>query len=299
MVETGDTTATAQHIEAPNAAVEPTSAPVEATVTPLKLFEAKLSAILNSANHDEIWGVRLSAADPIPVPTKVILQKFLRANQNDTEKAAEQLSKTLKWRKEFRAADAINDTFERSKFDGLGYITKSSHADGDDTNLGIITWNIYGAVTNFKHTFGDVDEFLRWRVGLMEKALTHLSLETATQEIPEGGPDPYQIAQIHDYLSVAFLRTDPAVKTASRAAIALFQDHYPELLSRKFFVNVPLLASWMFGAMKVFMAAETKRKLIILSYGNQLATYLGNEVPRDYGGVGEELNVAGETLTLA
>lgn len=78
----------------------------------------------------------------------------------------------------------------------------------------------------------------------MELTLQRLHLEDATQEIPNHGHglDRYQAIQVHDYLSVSFLRQPAEVKTASSKTIQLFQQMYPETMSKKYFVNVPLVS---------------------------------------------------------
>ena len=132
---------------------------------------------------------------------------------------------------------------------------------------------------------------MRWRVALMELTLETLNLPSTTHPIPDynKGPDPHQALQIHDYLRVSFLRQPPEVKAASQKAIQLFSAHYPETLSKKYFVNVPLVMQWMFGAMQVFMAKETVRKMQWMSYGEELHKYLGASVGKEYGGQGPEL----------
>lgn len=96
----------------------------------------------------------------------------------------------------------------------------------------------------------------------MEPGIAKLSLKKATQPILDfgEGPDPYQGCQIHDYLNVSFLRTDTDAKAASEETIETFQKYYPETLSRKFFINIPLVMGWLFSAMKLFVAKETVRK---------------------------------------
>jgi hypothetical protein len=132
----------------------------------------------------------------------------------------------------------------------------------------------------------------------MERGVAALSLATATVPIPDygSGPDPYQMCQVHDYLSVSFLRMDPHVKAASSATIPLLQHHYPELLSRKFFVSVPLIMSWVFAAMKLIVKRETMAKFVVLSHKEQLAVEVGDgeDVPKEYGGKGPALDVQKE-----
>ena len=133
--------------------------------------------------------------------------------------------------------------------------------------------------------------FLRWRVALMELGLSSVNLSAARVPIPDYGcgPDPYQSIQVHDYLSVSFVRMDPYAKAASKKTIEVFQQYYPETLSRKFFVNVPVVMGWMFSAMKLLLSKETVKKFSVLSYGQQLAGELSQNVPAEYGGQGGEL----------
>ena len=137
----------------------------------------------------------------------------------------------------------------------------------------------------------NVNSFLRWRVALMELGLSYINLSTARVPIPDYncGPDLYQGIQVHDYLSVSFLRMDPYAKTASKKTIEVFQQYYPETLSHKFFINVPIVMGWMFNAMKLILSKETVKKFSVLSYGQQLATEIDQNVPIEYGGQGGRL----------
>jgi hypothetical protein len=123
----------------------------------------------------------------------------------------------------------------------------------------------------------------------MELSLQKLNLDNVTELIPEGGDDPYQMLQVHDYMSVSFFRMDPAVKAASKETIWTFSMAYPELLAHKYFVNVPAIMGWMFGAMKLFLAPATLRKFHPMTSGTTLATELPSIVstlPKEYGGSG-------------
>jgi hypothetical protein len=135
----------------------------------------------------------------------------------------------------------------------------------------------------------------------MEKSIQHLNLSGATSPIPNygEGPDPYQGFQIHDYLQVSFLRRDPLVKTATNKTIEILGRHYPETLSRKFFLNVPVLMGWVFSAVKMVVAKETAKKFTVMSYGKELAGELGKGVPKSYGGENGELSGVAEAMDLA
>jgi hypothetical protein len=138
----------------PVAEAPPAEAPVEKPVeTPLTKLNARLADITSTAGHSEMWGVELSNLDHIP--TTVVLQKFLRANNNDVALAEKQLADALAWRKKMNPGALVTETFDKKKFNDLGFVTIHRAEDGKET---IITWNIYGAVKDNKATFGNVDE---------------------------------------------------------------------------------------------------------------------------------------------
>ena len=122
--------------------------------TPLAKFTAGLSRILGSTSHSEMWGVEMRA-DAGHAPTQVILQKYLRANNNDVPLAEKQLTSALEWRKKYQPTNLVKQIYDKKKFSDLGYVTVHQTEDGEQT---VITWNIYGAVKDNKATFGNVEE---------------------------------------------------------------------------------------------------------------------------------------------
>lgn len=263
--------------------------PDTASDHPLAQLLAKLPELIKEADYSEVYGLDLSSGTDFQ--KKLILQKFLRANSNDVSLAASQLGETLKWRKSFKPLAAKDETFSKTRFGGLGYITTLTGVPDSKNAKDVVTFNVYGAVKDNKATFGDLDGFLRWRVAIMELSIAALDLPSAVKPIPDfgAGPDPYQGIQIHDYLQVSFLRQDADQKAAAKKAIETFSKYYPETLSRKFFVNVPVLMGWFFNAMKLILSKETVKKFTVLSYGSYLAGELGEGVPEAYGGKGKPL----------
>ncbi|TGJ88348.1 hypothetical protein E0Z10_g461 [Xylaria hypoxylon] len=284
--------------QAPAQAQETSEFLSDEPTTPLQ----ELWATAKAHEHPEIWGVTL--ADPAThIPSQIVLQKYLNANDGDVVKAKDQLTKTLDWRKKTQPLDLIKQTFSKEKFGGLGYVTIHS-AEGDETNNAreIFTWNVYGNVKSIDVTFGDLDEFINWRVALMEQAVQELSLPTATTPITsDPDADPYKMFQVHDYKGVSFLRQAPQVKAASTETIRVFATAYPELLKEKFFVNVPSLMGFMYGFIKLFVAARTIKKFHPMSNGANLAKEdfggskvpLGQMLPAEYGGKGADLKAQG------
>lgn len=208
----GEATTVAPANPPTTSATEPTSTlswPETSPEHPLTKFYDSFEELVTKASHNEVYGIELSKSSPFH--TKLILQKFLRANQNDLEKAKQQLLETLEWRKTFNPTKAATESFDKSRFGGLGYALEVEGVPESTNKKDIVTFNIYGAVKDKKATFGDLESFLRWRVGLMEKSVLKLNLKDATAPIPNfgEGPDPYQGFQIHDYLQVSFIRQDP------------------------------------------------------------------------------------------
>ncbi|KAH8732284.1 phosphatidylinositol transfer protein SFH5 [Phaeosphaeriaceae sp. PMI808] len=284
-----------QETKADGATAWPETAPEH----PLTKFYDIFDELVAEAQHAEVYGVQLSKTDPFH--TKLILQKFLRANQNDLDKAKQQLLDTLKWRKEFDPVKAAGETFDKARFGGLGYVLEVEGVPESKNTKDIATFNIYGAVLDKKATFADIEGFLRWRVGLMEKSVQKLNLKDAKDPIPNYGEglDKYQGFQIHDYLQVSFLRQDAHVKAATTKTIELLGRYYPETLSRKFFVNVPVIMGWVYTAAKLIVSKETAKKFAVLSYGNQLVNELGSNIPTVYGGTTADLQTVAEGMTFA
>ncbi|PYH42767.1 CRAL/TRIO domain protein, partial [Aspergillus saccharolyticus JOP 1030-1] len=262
----------------------------------LSQFFDRLPAILSATGHFEMWGVTLK--DSQDIPTINVLIKFLRANEGNLKLAEEQLTKALQWRKEMNPIALTEGRYNAEKFGGLGYVTKYTETDGQEV---IVTWNIYGSVKNVEATFGDSDEFIKWRVALMELAVKDMKLSEATTVIEYDGEDPYQMLQVHDYLNVSFLRLNPSIRAATRKTIEVFATAYPELLREKFFVNVPAIMGWMFAAMKVFLSKNTTRKFHPISNGANLAREfpaLKDQFPKTYGGNGPSLQESAYTVKL-
>lgn len=145
-------------------ATEPADAPAKEAEKDAPAPEATPIAQLwktaQDSGHPEIWGVTL--ADPEShIPTQIILQKYLNANDGDLVKAKDQLTKTLDWRAKFKPLELVKKTYSKAKFEGLGFVTIYT-ADGDlatePEGREVFTWNIYGGVKSIEETFGKTDE---------------------------------------------------------------------------------------------------------------------------------------------
>ncbi|KAI9369906.1 CRAL-TRIO domain-containing protein [Aspergillus egyptiacus] len=289
--------------EAPAAAEEKNESvkPDYFTKTPAleQLFD-RLPSILSKTGHEEMWGVPLKH-EATDVPTINVLIKFLRANAGDLKLAEEQLTKALEWRQNLDPLSLVDESknkYDADKFSGLGYLT--TYEREDKGNL-VVTWNIYGAVKKIDETFGDLDEFIKWRVALMELAVQELGMDKATSVIDYDGEDSYQMIQVHDYLNVSFFRLNPNIRAATKKTIEVFSTAYPELLREKYFVNVPSIMGWMFSLVKLFVNPNTTRKFHPISNGTNLAREfpgVAQKFPKNYGGDGPELEGSARTVAL-
>lgn len=116
----------------------------------------QLWKLVQDSDHPEIWGVTLANPDT-HIPSQVVFQKYLNANDGDVELAKAQLTKTLEWRKKAKPLELIGKTFSRAKYEGLGYVTTYGTGEGPEGRE-IFTWNIYGGVKSIPETFGNVEE---------------------------------------------------------------------------------------------------------------------------------------------
>lgn len=257
------------------------------------------------SSYDEIYGYRINKSGLKHVHDEIrneIVLKFLIAEEYKFEEARTRLINTFKWRKKFQPLlAAYSERFDK-ELDDLGVITKY---DGTDDNLHVVTWNLYGNLKSPKklfQKFGQDDKaekegspFLRWRIGLMERALLLIDFTDKSNS---------KIAQVHDYNNVSMFRMDPGMKAATKEIIKIFGDNYPELLSTKFFINVPTIMSWVFTFFRTIglVSEDTWKKFQVLNSGN-LATWFGEKnLPKAYNGLNDstvELLFASEAKTEA
>lgn len=271
--------------------------------------EAKLQKLIDSIpeilkstdnpEYDEIYGYRIapdSAEHVEPIIRNEILLKFLISDEYNVETTGEKIKNTLNWRNKFRPLSAAYAEKYDADLEKLGVITDYK---GNKDNFLVVTWNLYANLKNPKKLFAQfgvgVDSketselpgtmFLRWRIGIMERSLALLDFTD---------PDNLKVAQVHDYNNVSMFRMDPGMKAATKEIISIFGDNYPELLSKKYFINVPILMGWVFAFFKAtgLMSAATLKKFEMLNHGDLSLALGANNLPKDYNGGVENAEVA-------
>ncbi|PPQ62876.1 hypothetical protein CVT24_006274 [Panaeolus cyanescens] len=249
----------------------------------LKKFRSQLPDMLADAYDDKpdagltpisLWGVTIDPTNPTnDARVSVILMKFLRARNLNPKDARDMLVNTLRWRESFNIPAALNESFPQEVFGQAGHIY------GVDKGNRPVVYNIYGGNQDLKAIFSDTERFIRWRVALMERSVTLLDFNEVDQTL-----------QIHDYDGVSLTSRDAKAKAAAAEATNIFSSHYPELLYKKFFVNVPTLLNWIFWAFKPLLPSATLAKMSVVGTGKyaiskELLPYIDTkQLPQRYGG---------------
>ncbi|KAI4365240.1 hypothetical protein MLD38_021240 [Melastoma candidum] len=226
-----------------------------------------------------IWGVPLLPSKGHE-GTDVVLLKFLRAREFKVGDAFEMLEKTLRWRKEQKVESGLHEDDElSSKLSSAGYLS------GVDREGHPICYNVYGAFATeelYQAAFGSAEnrqKFLKWRVQLMEEGIRKLDLRP-------GG--------VSSLLQVNDLRNAPGpskknIRIATKEAIELMLDNYPEFVARNIFINVPFWYYAFNTILSPFFTQRSRRKFVVARPSKVTETLLkyipAEEIPIQYGGL--------------
>eukprot|EP00927_Polykrikos_kofoidii_P077836 TRINITY_DN74744_c0_g1_i1.p1 TRINITY_DN74744_c0_g1~~TRINITY_DN74744_c0_g1_i1.p1 ORF type:complete len:508 (-),score=61.79 TRINITY_DN74744_c0_g1_i1:66-1589(-) len=215
-----------------------------------------------------IWGVDV---DSEGVSTDIVLLKFLRAADLDVDKAAARILDTLV----FRAREGVDKLLDAELPDQFRGHDVISGTDSDGRPMLI---SRYGRMDNEK-VFGNVDAFVRYRMQIMEQALSKLRFEPGAAE---------DLCQIHDYSGVPLLFKTPEVQASVSAMTKVFTEHYPETKGTTIFINFPSVFSTLFQAFARFIPERTRKKFLILGKSDHAILFQQVRpefVPEDMGGM--------------
>jgi len=241
------------------------------------IFEISYPEKENKLDPITLWGVPIDPSNPVgDARVSVILNKFLRARDLNVENATNMMISTLKWRDEFKTDELATEEFPQDLFGSVG------HVFGRDKDRRPVTYNIYGGNQDIAAVFADVPRFIRWRVQLMERGIDLIDFVNVDSMV-----------QVHDYEGVGLGSRDANSKAAAGQASKIFQDYYPEFLSKKFFINVPAFMTWIFWLFRPLISAKTLAKMSVVGSGT--ITISGallpiidvKELPKRYGGEAE------------
>ncbi|MBA0870057.1 hypothetical protein Goshw_007321 [Gossypium schwendimanii] len=224
-----------------------------------------------------IWGIPLLADER----SDVILLKFLRARDFKVKEAFTMLQNTIRWRKEFDIDELVEQDFGND-------LEKVVFMHGFDKEGHPVCYNVYGEFQNkelYQKTFSDEDKrqnFLRWRIQFLEKSIRKL-------DFSPGGI--CTIVQINDLKNSPGL-TKWELRQATKQALQLLQDNYPEFVARQVFINVPW---WYLAVNKMispFLTQRTRSKFVFAgpskSAENLFRYIAAEQVPVRYGGLSKD-----------
>ncbi|KAJ7949665.1 patellin-3-like [Quillaja saponaria] len=227
-----------------------------------------------AVEEESIWGIPLLKDDR----SDVILQKFLRARDFKVKDAFVMIRNTIRWRKEFKIDELLNEDLGDD-------LEKVVFMHGYDREGHPVCYNVYGEFQNkelYQKTFSDEEKrtkFLRWRIQFLERSIRKL-------DFSPGGIST--IFQVND------LKNSPGpgkreLRLATKQALQLLQDNYPEFVAKQVFINVPWWYLAFYTMLSPFMTQRTKSKFVFAGPAKSAETlfkYISPEhVPVQYGGL--------------
>ncbi|XP_027368976.1 patellin-3-like [Abrus precatorius] len=271
-----DGTKTVEAIEETVVAVAVSSSPsVEPEGAKVEKEEASVMALV--PEEVSIWGVPLLADER----SDVILLKFLRARDFKVKEAFAMIKNTIRWRKEFMIEELLEESFGDD-------LEKAVFMHGFDKEGHPVCYNIYGEFQNkelYKKTFSDEEKrhkFLRWRIQFLEKSIRKLDFNP-------GGIST--IVQVND------LKNSPGpgkweLRQATKQALHLLQDNYPEFVAKQVFINVPWWYLAVNRMISPFLTQRTKSKFVFAGPSKSAETLLryiaAEQLPVKYGGLSKD-----------
>ncbi|XVF73997.1 hypothetical protein PTKIN_Ptkin13bG0026400 [Pterospermum kingtungense] len=226
------------------------------------------------AKEVSIWGIPLLKDDR----SDVILLKFLRARDFKVKDAFVMIKNTIQWRKEF----GIDELLDEDLGDDM---EKVVFMHGQDRDGHPVCYNVYGEFQNkdlYLKAFSDEEKrmkFLRWRIQFLEKSIRKLDFS------PGGVSTIFQVSD---------LKNSPGpgkreLRLATKQALQLLQDNYPEFVAKQVFINVPWWYLAFYTMISPFMTQRTKSKFVFARPAKSAETlfkYIPPEqVPIQYGGL--------------
>ncbi|CAI4583516.1 BPK_HP2_G0026760.mRNA.1.CDS.1 [Saccharomyces cerevisiae] len=246
------------------------------------------------AGYDELYGYKLNPEGLTQEEVdkyydeKIadrLTYKLCKAYQFEYSTIVQNLIDILNWRREFNPLSCAYKEVHNTELQNVGILTFDANGDA---NKKAVTWNLYGQLVKKKELFQNVDKFVRYRIGLMERGLSLLDFTSS---------DNNYMTQVHDYKGVSVWRMDSDIKNCSKTVIGIFQKYYPELLYAKYFVNVPTVFGWVYDLIKKFVDETTRKKFVVLTDGSKLGQYLKDCPYEGYGGKDKKNNLTKQNVT--
>lgn len=174
-----------------------------------------------------IWGIPLIGGGE---KSDTLLMKFLVARDLKVKETLSMIKNTVIWRKEFGIESLLTEDL------GVPELERVVFSDGFDKEGHPVCYNVYGEFQDkdlYQKVFGDEEKrknFLRWRVQLLEKQIRE-KLDFS----PNGVSTMVQVTDLKNSPGPA----KKELRQATRQALSILQDNYPEFVAKQVFINVP------------------------------------------------------------
>lgn len=168
----------------------------------------------------ELWGVPLLPSRGYE-RTDILLKKFLKAKDYNVQNALEMIGNTIMWREDFNVDKLFNEKFG-ADLDNIGYI------EGTDKAKHPLCYQLYEAFKDREilrkrlGTKESCNEFLRWRIKLMEGCIRKLDFK------PDGTDSVIQIIDVKN-IPRPFLNE---MVQGSKKYFSILQENYPGIIYR-------------------------------------------------------------------
>ncbi|KAL2462808.1 Sec14p-like phosphatidylinositol transfer family protein [Forsythia ovata] len=191
------------------------------------------------------------------------MRRFLRARDQNVEKASTMLLKYLEWKrtfvpKGFIAASEVSNEIAQNKMFMQG-------TDKKGRPIAVV----FGA----RHFSTKGEEFKRFLVFALDKLCARM----------HGGQEKFTI--IGDLKGYGYANCDIR---AYIAALSILQDYYPERLGKVFVINAPYIFMTVWKIIYPFIDQNTKKKIVFVGNKQLHSTLLEdideNQLPEIYGG---------------
>ncbi|KAF4349083.1 hypothetical protein G4B88_029052 [Cannabis sativa] len=211
----------------------------------------------------------------------VILLKFLRARDFKVKDAFLMLKNTVEWRKQFGIEELVDEDLGSD-------LDKVVFMHGVDKEGHPVCYNVYGEFQSkelYQNTFSDEEKrqmFLRKRIQFLERSIRKF-------DFTPGGVSTF--VQIND------LKNSPGpgkweLRQATKQALQLLQDNYPEFVAKQVFINVPWWYLAVNRMISPFLTQRTKSKFVFAGPSKSADTLLRyiapEQIPIKYGGLSKD-----------
>ncbi|CAI9107634.1 OLC1v1007035C1 [Oldenlandia corymbosa var. corymbosa] len=209
-----------------------------------------------------LWGVPLLPSKGHP-GTDVVLMKFLKAKDYKVPDAFSLLCKMMKWRKDFKVDGILNEKMCPE----FGNMWRINGADKEGRPLCYLSFRDLQNKELKRKLFradGKLEEFLRWRIQCIEKAIRELDFG------PGGATCFFQVTDFKN----SPVQSMGELRWICRKMLNLFRDNYPGILHKNVIANVPL---WNIAVNAINLrqiTAKSKNKLIFVRSAKVTKTLL-------------------------